>query len=171
MKNKNKGFTLIELLVVVLIIGILAAVALPQYQIAITKTKITAMFPSIRKWKDGLTMYKLRYGQYCDEDNVPPMGSEVDARWPPDLGCDEDDVFCSNEKWDCVADEGCEGYAGCTYIMDNSNQIDITMFQSDDVSDLVRGKITCAGHGKKANKVCQSLGGKLIDSNNNLYQL
>lgn len=66
--NKNrKGFTLIELLVVVLIIGILASIAIPQYFKVVEKARVAEAMSLISSVKSAEERYLARGGSYTQD--------------------------------------------------------------------------------------------------------
>ena len=166
MKNKivenKKGFTLIEMLVVVLIIGILAGISLPQYQMAVTKAKVASILPLMRRWKDALQEYKLQHGSYEVEDY-----ESVDASWPSDWdnGSCGNSFSCSNDYWSCNGNTEDVGMVYCSHHIDENNWFLIEMFQPDDEAyTALAGMTACEHSGTEGEKVCKALGGKLLEN-------
>ncbi len=65
--NGIKAFTLIELLVVVLIIGILAAVALPKYEMAVMRSRYATLKANVNALLDAEKIYYLSNGEYTND--------------------------------------------------------------------------------------------------------
>ena len=77
------GFTLIELLVVVLIIGILAAIALPQYEKAVEKSRAAEALTNLRALVDAMQVAKMANGspvQTLDALDIELSGEKIDER-------------------------------------------------------------------------------------------
>ena len=98
----NGAFTLIELLVVVLIIGILAAVAVPQYQKAVEKSRATQAYTLLRAIYPAQLAYYLANGSFSRDFK------ELDVEFPYDDGGKDNSYFEGNGfTWRKCSDGSC----------------------------------------------------------------
>ena len=94
MRNYNKkGFTLLELLVVVLIIGVLASIALPQYQKAVQKSRLSQIDVILDAAKKNIELYVLQNGSNGPIILTSPEG-RGDLSFDVPGTCD-DEGFCT----------------------------------------------------------------------------
>ncbi|UCC22677.1 MAG: prepilin-type N-terminal cleavage/methylation domain-containing protein [Planctomycetota bacterium] len=71
MKAKS-GFTLVEILIVVVILGILAAIVIPQFTSASTEAKESALVSDLQSVRSQIELYKIHHN-----DNVPGTQGET----------------------------------------------------------------------------------------------
>ncbi|MBX3389240.1 MAG: type II secretion system protein [Phycisphaeraceae bacterium] len=72
---KSKGFTLVEILIVVVILGILAAIVVPQYASATDDAKKTATVDQLVKLRQAVSLY------YYQNKSKFPSVTSGDGTW------------------------------------------------------------------------------------------
>ena len=78
LKNNISGFTLVELLVVVLIIGVLAAIALSKYELAVEKSRLAEVFTISSSLQKAIDVWLLENG-YPASDSIDFLGDNTNG--------------------------------------------------------------------------------------------
>ena len=147
--ERRSGFTLIELLVVVLIIGILAAVALPQYQKAVLRSRYAQTQILARNLYDALQRYYLANGEY------PPNLAELDIQVSGAFIETHNSVVFGNYR--CTYSSGNPDTADSVYcVINGSSFFGTRYFLYKNSADKVRRLCIAKSGAVKEQEICKA---------------
>lgn len=117
---KQKGFTLIELMIVIAIIGILAAIAIPQYNKYTARVQVAEAFMLMAPVKTALILYYQTTGEFPTMTNTIDRHNALGIAGWTELGGD---------------------YVRHILVMRASGRIRVKFFNFTPVNDLIKNKM------------------------------
>ncbi len=79
MSQRNKAFTLVEILIVVMILGILAAIIIPQFTSAAEDSKLSNLLSNLQSIRAQLELYKMHHNETYPTNITKQLTQKTDA--------------------------------------------------------------------------------------------